>query len=97
MTAADILHSLAAAIGRDRKGSAAVWQDKAPIRAELFGIERLEHHAESLAAAQQVAPARRPRVQSLGRRVRENAAVLLDAYRICARAVQEGQARSVWA
>ena len=91
MTAADILHSLAAAIGRDRKGSAAVWQDKAPIRAELFGIERLEHHAESLAAAQQVAPARRPRVQSLGRRVRENAAVLLDAYRICARAVQEGQ------
>ena len=25
-----------------------------PIRAELFGIERLEQHAESLAAAQKV-------------------------------------------
>jgi hypothetical protein len=44
-----------------------------PIRAELFGIERLEQHAESLAAAQPVmragAKGRRllPRVQDTGR------------------------------
>ena len=32
-----------------------------PIRAELFGIERLEQHAESLAAAQAVIEAVEPR------------------------------------
>jgi hypothetical protein len=32
-----------------------------PIRAELFGIERLEQHAESLAIAQPEVPIRRSR------------------------------------
>ena len=32
--------------------------DEEPIRAELFGIERLEQHAESLAARNTSAPAR---------------------------------------
>jgi cyclic beta-1,2-glucan synthetase len=38
--------------------SRTVSQDEAtePIRAELFSVERLEQHAESLAAAQAIAP-----------------------------------------
>ncbi|MDB5657925.1 MAG: chbP, partial [Cypionkella sp.] len=31
------------------------WDDTAPIRSELFGTERLEHHAETLAASQKLA------------------------------------------
>jgi len=48
-----------------------------PIRAELFGIERLEQHAESLAVAQRVVdePGKGrpllPRVQDNGRVLRE--------------------------
>ena len=68
-----------------------VWQDSAPIRADLFGTERLEHHAQSLAAAQPVAIGPPLRVQPLGRRVRENADILLAAYRTCAQALQAGQ------
>lgn len=30
------------------------WNDRAPVREELFGVERLEQHGESLAAAQPV-------------------------------------------
>ena len=61
-----------------------------PIRAELFGIERLEQHAESLAAAQRVTDD-----LSLGRpllpRVEENGRVLRDANRDIADAIaQEG-------
>ena len=77
-----------------------LWQDGAAIRAELFGTERLEHHALSLAAAQTVAPPARgwgiwvapgiPRVQPLTTRVRQNAAVLANAYRACAQTLQAG-------
>ncbi|AVS80936.1 glycosyl transferase [Paracidovorax avenae] len=56
------------------------WSDTAPVREELFGIERLEQHARSLAAAQQVS-ANPPRVPSLHGRLRDNAAQLLLAYR----------------
>src|SRR5262245_26164949 len=59
-----------------------------PIRAELFSVERLEQHAESLAAAQKVA--RNPRVGlSLARRVRDNGRVLLECYRLLAEASRE--------
>ncbi len=68
-----------------------VWQDSAPIRADLFGTERLEHHAQSLAAAQSVRSGPPVRVASLSRRVAENADVLLQAYRTCAEALQAGQ------
>ena len=68
-----------------------VWKDSAPIRADLFGTERLEHHAQSLAAAQPVASGGSPRVQPLNRRVKENADILLQAYRTCAEALQSGQ------
>jgi cyclic beta-1,2-glucan synthetase len=59
-----------------------------PIRAELFGIERLEQHAQSLAAA-----ARTTERPSKGRdllpRVRENGRVLLTAYHDVVKAVGE--------
>jgi cyclic beta-1,2-glucan synthetase len=62
-----------------------------PIRAELFSSERLEQHAESLAAAQTVttaADAGRPLIP----RVLENGRVLLEYYRATADAVQHEQA-----
>jgi cyclic beta-1,2-glucan synthetase len=57
-----------------------------PIRAELFSVERLEQHGESLAVAQKV-------VEGPGRplipRVRENGRVLLDCDRIISGAIRE--------
>jgi len=62
-----------------------------PIRAELFSIERLEQHAESLAAAQPVTT--RPKIgRRLAARLRENGRVLLDAYRAIADAIREERA-----
>ena len=59
-----------------------------PIRAELFSVERLEQHGETLAVAQRVTnfPGRgRP----ISARVRENGRVLLEAYRSIAVAIRE--------
>ena len=53
------------------------------MREELFGIERLEQHAESLAAAQPVTARPKP-AQSLHTRLDDNAEVLLAAYRASA-------------
>ena len=60
-----------------------------PIRAELFSLERLEQHAESLAAAQIVA-SKTMRGHPLIPRVRENGRVLLDSYRATSLAVEQG-------
>src|SRR2546428_1931731 len=62
-----------------------------PIRAELFGIERLEQHAESLAAAQRVMsePGQSRRLLP---RVLENGRVLRDAHRVIAKAIREERA-----
>ena len=68
-----------------------VWQDTTPIRSDLFGTERLEHHAQSLAEAQHVTIGKPLPVQPLSRRVKENADILLRSYRTCARALQAGQ------
>ncbi len=68
-----------------------LWQDTAPIRSDLFGTERLEHHARTLAAAQPVVRGRPARVRRLTARLKENAGVLLAAYRSSARALQGGQ------
>ena len=65
------------------------WHDSAPVREELFGLERLEQHAQSLAAAQPVS-LRPPRVLSLHKRLNANASVLLAAYRASAAAVERG-------
>jgi hypothetical protein len=63
------------------RGSQAVpWNSEESIREELFSIERLEQHAESLAAAQDVA-AGSIAGRSLAVRLRENESVLLQAYR----------------
>ena len=59
-----------------------------PIRAELFGIERLEQHGESLAAAQR-STEKPARGRNLLPRVRENGRVLLAAYRNIVEAVRE--------
>ena len=61
-----------------------------PIRAEIFGIERLERHAESLAAAQRTTE-KLTRGRNLLARVDENASVLLAAYRDVAETVQENR------
>src|SRR5690606_20763902 len=66
------------------------WSDLAPIRAELFGIERLEQHAQSLAAAQPITKAP-SRVLSLQKRLNTNAAVLLAAYRASATELESGR------
>jgi cyclic beta-1,2-glucan synthetase len=59
-----------------------------PIRAELFGVERLEQHAESLAAAQTITGDLR-RGRLLTPRVLENGRVLVKSYRTIARAIRE--------
>ena len=62
-----------------------------PIRAELFSVERLEQHAESLAAAQTV-------TETVGEgrlllpRVLENGRVLLEYYQETAKAISHEQA-----
>jgi cyclic beta-1,2-glucan synthetase len=56
-----------------RRRRPSLWADTAPVREELFGIERLEQHAQSLAAAQPVTKAP-PVVLSLHTRLNESAA-----------------------
>jgi cyclic beta-1,2-glucan synthetase len=60
------------------------------VREELFGVERLEQHAESLAAAQPVTN-KPPVVMSLHARLDDNAAVLLAAYRASAAKLESGK------
>jgi cyclic beta-1,2-glucan synthetase len=59
-----------------------------PIRAEVFGLDRFEQHAESLAAAQ-IASERPEKGRNLLDRVRDNGRVLLAAYRNIVQAVRE--------
>ena len=54
------------------------WDDRTPIRGELFSIERLEAHGRSLAAAQPVL-AGKTRGHPLAGRLADNAAFLLKA------------------
>jgi cyclic beta-1,2-glucan synthetase len=61
-----------------------------PIRAELFGIERLEQHADSLATAQRVAAGDAPK-RALLPRVDDNGRVLREANRQIAEAVRTKQ------
>jgi cyclic beta-1,2-glucan synthetase len=59
-----------------------------PIVAELFSVERLEQHAESLAAAQSITD-EPGRGHAIRPRVAENGRVLLESYRALARAIKE--------
>src|ERR1700728_4089625 len=66
------------------------WDNDEILRAELFSSERLEQHAASLAAAQEVTRKRSTR-RSLNARLKENESVLLAAYRSIGAAVDEGR------
>jgi cyclic beta-1,2-glucan synthetase len=59
------------------------------VREEIFGVERLEQHAASLAATQPVTSIP-PVVLSLHARLKDNAAVLLAAYRASAAELESG-------
>src|SRR3546814_635262 len=65
------------------------WESGASIREEHFGVERLEQHAESLAAAQRITAKPIP-VLPLAARLSDNATVLLAAYRASAAALGDG-------
>jgi cyclic beta-1,2-glucan synthetase len=69
---------------------ASPWNSEQPIREELFGVERLEGHARSLAVAQTVAsPATRG--LPLAGRLADNGAFLLSAYRSIVKSIDEGR------
>ncbi|PWK59057.1 cyclic beta-1,2-glucan synthetase [Silicimonas algicola] len=57
----------------------------------MFGPERLEHHALSLASAEDVAEKSDSRVRPLTVRVKSNARFLLVAYNSCTQALREGR------
>ena len=76
------------AFGRARPAS--LWDDEDPVRSELFSVERLEQHAESLAANQPVSPGLAIG-NSLVERLADNERVLLGAYRNIAKAADEGR------
>ena len=73
-----------------RAGPALPWADTAPVRQELFGVERLEQHARTLAAAQQVT-SRPAAVPPLRTRLNDNARVLLAAYQASAGELEGGR------
>ena len=77
--------SLLRAFGRTSQ--AVPWNSEESIREELFSVERLEQHAESLAAAQRVT-ARPIAGRSLAARLKDDESALLDAYRAIAGAVE---------
>ena len=64
--------------------------DPSPIRSELFGLERLEQHARSLARAQAVGRNAR-RAEPLPRRLKENYAALCAHFRLLAEAAKTGK------
>ena len=76
-----------------QRATVSPWNSDAILREELFSTERLEQHAASLAAAQEVTQHPTPR-RSLGARLKDNESVLLAAYRAIADATGEGRAIS---
>jgi cyclic beta-1,2-glucan synthetase len=74
-----------------QRPTASPWDTEDSIRDELFSIERLEEHAGSLANAQQITASPIPR-RSLAVRLRDNEAVLLEAYRTIGSAADERHA-----
>ena len=67
-----------------------IWGDISPISAELFGPERFEQHAHSLAASQHTSTEHIV-VYSVVRRLDDNAAKLLQVYRDICAAVATGK------
>ncbi|MFA6467610.1 MAG: glucoamylase family protein [Bacteroidota bacterium] len=81
-------HSVLRLFGRSEDGFPL--RSDESIRSELFSIERLEQHAESLAAAQPVS-VHRETGRSLVSRLKENSRILLSSYHTIATAVSEEQ------
>ena len=73
-----------------RSGGVFPQDTEEPIRSELFSIERLEQHAESLAAAQRVT-AKPAAGRPLAGRLADNGRVLLQAYRAIAEEISKDQ------
>ncbi len=69
---------------------ASPWNSKDPVREELFSVERLEDHARSLAVAQ-IVSSQSTKGHLLSRRLGENRAVLLRAYRSAVKAINDGR------
>jgi hypothetical protein len=84
---ANLIPSILRAFGP--RPTAPPWDTEDSIREELFSIERLEGHAESLAAAQHITATPLPR-RSLAVRLKDNETVLLEAYRAIGSAAGEG-------
>ena len=78
-------------VRKKHSGAISLPQLEEPIRAELFSIERLEQHGESLALAQPVTKTPR-RGRPLLPRVMDNGRVLLESYRAIARAIRQERA-----
>ena len=74
-----------------RAPCASPWDSREPVREELFSIERLEQHARSLAVAQPVT-AKPDKGYPLAGRLADNEAVLLNAHRTVAEAIDAGHA-----
>ncbi len=74
--------------GRDLRRGRPQIELEEPILAELFSVERLEQHAQTLAVAQAVTDAPR-RGHAIRPRVAENGRVLLQSYRLLARAIKD--------
>ena len=73
------------------RGRRRIWDQserEVPILSEIFSVERLEQHAQTLAVAQQVTgvPHRGHAIQP---RVAENGRVLLESYRVLALAIRD--------
>ncbi|WP_216849840.1 hypothetical protein [Acidisoma sp. L85] len=77
------------AFGRAR--AASLWDSQATIREELFSVERLEDHGRSLAATQSITP-NHTRGFPLQRRLADNGATLLGAYRSMLASIDDGRA-----
>src|SRR5687767_7169781 len=68
------------------------WDSSEAIRAELFNVERLEQHAESLGAAQKVTTSQSlTRRKRITRRLDENSVALLSAYEAICESVAGGR------
>jgi cyclic beta-1,2-glucan synthetase len=68
-----------------------LWDNREPVREELFGTERLEEHGRSLAVAQTVT--RKPgKGRPLTARLADNGVALLAAYRSMAKVIEKGRA-----
>jgi cyclic beta-1,2-glucan synthetase len=73
-----------------RPKPSSIFQDTAPLRAETFSAERLQQHAQSL-AAEHTLTQRTSRADPLGRRLADNAACLLDCYGSMVAAIEDAR------